>query len=191
MHLSARLLILAMVCPALLLLTGCPPVNSGGRGGAVEQDTRPKVRSLNFDDPILPVAVETPVSLTSAKNETVGFAIQVSQLPKTTEKTAAVLRLQPLRLGAGATRDDRIEAQQYTAYQLLPMPVDLNRAGFVRHTGREPASDHRLPRSLPRALLPVVVDSGQINLSALRDPHDPRNPRSRAAAAGEPGDAVD
>ena len=187
MHLSARLLILAMVCPALLLLTGCPPVNSGGRGGAVEQDTRPKVRSLNFDDPILPVAVETPVSLTSAKNETVGFAIQVSQLPKTTEKTAAVLRLQPLRLGAGATRDDRIEAQQYTAYQLLPMPVDLNRAGFVRHTGREPASDHRLPRSLPRALLPVVVDNGQINLSALRDPHDPRNPRSRAAAAGEPG----
>jgi len=187
MHLSARLLSISILCPALLLLAGCPPVNNGGRTGSVEQDNRPKVRSLNFDDPILPIAVETPVSLTSAKNETVSFAVQISQLPKSTEKTAAVLRLQPLRLGAGATREDRIEPRQYTAYQLLPMPVDLNRAGFVRHTGRQPAPDHRLPRSLPRALLPVVIDNAQINLSALRDPNDPRNPRSRAATAGEPG----
>ncbi len=187
MDVPARLPILAMICSMPFLLTGCPPAGNGAaRTGPIEEDSRPKVRSVNFDDPITPMQVETPVALTSAKNETVSFAIQITRLPKSSEKVGAVLRMQPLRLGAGTAREDRIEAQQYTAYQLLPMPIDLNRAGFVRHTGREPASDKRLPRSLPRALLPLVIDQGQINLGALRDPRDARNPRSRAAASGEP-----
>ena len=55
------------------------------------------------------------------------------------------------------------------------MPVDVNRAGFVRHTGLAAAS-----RPLPRALLPMAMDNGVVNLAAVRDPADPTNPASRA-----------
>ena len=146
----SRSLLLAIVTLSPLLLTGCPP-RDGGHDAVVEREDGPKLRAVNFDDPIAPVAASGAVSLTSAKNETVSFAVQVSRLPKSKDRTAAMLRLQPLKIGAGKAPEDRIEIKQYTAYQLLPMPVDLNRAGFVRHTGREPASGHPLPRDLPRA----------------------------------------
>ena len=167
------------------LLTGCPP-RDGGSVAPVEREGEAKLRAVNFDDPIAPVPSSRAVMLASAKNETVSFAVQVSHLPKSKERTAAVLRLQALRIGAGKQPEDRIEPKQYSAYQLLPMPVDLNRAGFVRHTGREPASDRKLPRALPRALLPIPVNDGLVNLSALRDPGQPRDAKGRAADAGEP-----
>ena len=57
----------------------------------------------------------------------------------------------------------------------LRMPVDMNRAGFVRHTGLTVET-----RPMPRALLPAAISSeGVINLSALRNPDDPINPNGK------------
>jgi hypothetical protein len=177
-----------LLLTALPLMAGCPDKGPRDRGGdPLVAANGPKLLSVNFDDPIAPAFVAAPVSLTAAKNETVSFALQVSRLPKPTDKGAAVLRMQPLRMSAGKDAADRIEAVQYKAYQLVPMPVDLNRAGFVRHTGLElAAGERRLPKALPRALLPLPVDKGMVNLSALRDPGDPRNPAGRSSGSGEP-----
>jgi hypothetical protein len=61
---------------------------------------------------------------------------------------------------------------------VLSLPIDVNRAGYVRHTGL-PASS----RVLPRALLPLPVNDGKINLSAARDPRNPTSPQSRAGGS--------
>ena len=88
------------------------------------------------------------------------------------------LRVHPPR-GIGAT----IPISSFSAYQILSMPVDMNRAGYVRHTGKV-----AIGRSLPRALVaqPMEAD-GIVNLATLRNPvpTDPRLAcrRSRAEPA--------
>ena len=189
MRLPVQLLNTTIIVVGALWLTGCPPHGDDGHGTPklVERDDRPRVLQVNFDDPIASASIPDPVALTAAKNEVVSFTVQVSGIPHNSEHDPITLRLSPLKWGEGKQPDDQIDARLYTAYQLVPMPVDLNRAGFVRHTGREPASDHRLPKALPRALLPVALtNDGQINVTVLRDANDPRNPAGRAAVAGSP-----
>ena len=60
------------------------------------------------------------------------------------------------------------------------MPVDMDRAGYVRHSG-QPAER----RSIPRALLQQAIDNnGTVNLSSLRNPTQPADPRSHAGGPG-------
>lgn len=66
------------------------------------------------------------------------------------------------------------------AFQVLPVPLDINRAGYLRQTG-QPAS----AQALPRALLPVAVANGRIDLSQLRDPRTPAV-RSPGLASRQP-----
>ena len=73
--------------------------------------------------------------------------------------------------------DEQIEAAQYQAYQILPMPVDTNRAGFVRHTGLAAGA-----RRLPRALLPLPADHDRIPLANL---HDVDHPQALAPAGAD------
>jgi hypothetical protein len=184
MHFPVRVRALVAMSLLAISLTGCPPTPKPGPGTTLSQDLRPKILLLNFDDPVAPLPAQQPLALEAAKNETVSFAVQVSNLPRNVDGDPVSLHLQSLKIGSGKLPEDRIEPAQYTAYELLPMPIDLNRAGFIRHTGREPGSDHPLPKSLPRALLPVKVKDGRINLSGLRDPLHPRQPKGRAASAG-------
>src|SRR4029450_10036799 len=71
-----------------------------------------------------------------------------------------------------------IPATAFEAYQILPMPVDLNRAAYVRHTGQEISAER-----LPRALLPLKGAAGVFPLSNLRDPAEPTHPESRPSGA--------
>jgi hypothetical protein len=160
----------------------CGP--KGGAGATAQSGRRQslpggtRLQGVNFTDPVLPIAHDDPVSIAAAKNEETGFALQISNLPAPTNKKLYTLRLHRLNLddGPGA-----IEPAQFVAYQILPMPVDMNRAAYVRHTGREVSRT-----MLPRALLPVNIDNGAINLAALRDPDKATDPNSRGAGTGHP-----
>lgn len=173
----------------ILLLSGCggkrPPARPAeadataqGPGGPVDRSPDgPRVRALNLNVPTAPLSQETYIGLDAAKNEVVSFAVQVSQLPAADAKAAFTLRLSRLAGAGGAT----IDAGGYQAYQILPMPIDVKRAGFVRHTG--------LPgdrTSLPRALLPMALADGAVNLAVARDPARPTDPQGRGAGSGHP-----
>jgi hypothetical protein len=139
----------------------------------------PLVRSVNLNDPVRPVPQDGAITLTAAKNEWASFAIQLDRLPRPVNKRPHSLRLRSLRLNGA---NDAIPVEQYTAFQVIELPVDVNRAGFVRHTGLSVEN-----RNLPRALIPVRHDKGSIDLRGLRSPLDPTNPQSRATSdRGEP-----
>jgi hypothetical protein len=70
----------------------------------------------------------------------------------------------------------------FSAAQILPMPVDVNRAGFVRTPGWGASS-----RMLPRALLPVTMDKGVVNLASVRDPAD----ATESAVASDAGETTE
>jgi hypothetical protein len=157
-----------------LLVAGCPTLqNKPDPAGP----NSPKLLALYFKDPVTVATSSEPIALEAAKNETISFCMQVNNLTQAAVKIPPVLHLQALRRGTGAAAEDRIEPVQFAAYQLLSMPVDLNHASFVRHTGIEQASI----RSLPRALLPLIIDKGKINLQGLRDPAQPRMAISRTS----------
>ena len=118
------------------------------------------------------MANDQPVSIAAAGNEWTNFTLQVT-LPV---PTGYWIRLHPPRGFNGAA----IPVASFSAYQVLAMPVDMDRAGYVRHTGN--AAAHR---SLPRALLPQIMDGdGILNLGTLRNPARPTDPRSHAGGPG-------
>src|SRR5881394_2618511 len=79
-----------------------------------------------------PILDDRPLSMNAARNETASTVIQLSNLPKPKEKSVLTLRVQSLQL---TTANASIDVSQIKAYQILSMPVDANRAGYVRHTG--------------------------------------------------------
>jgi hypothetical protein len=132
------------------------------------------LQSVDMNTPGKPVAQTGPVNLAAAQNEWISFALQVRNLPRPNNQAVFTLRFQPLKIG---TTGQGIDAAAFTIYQVLSMPVDTDKAGYVRQTGLPTG-----PRDLPRALLPVPTDRGAINVSALRDPAKPFDPNSRAGA---------
>ncbi|HRK31654.1 MAG TPA: hypothetical protein PLD59_11295, partial [Tepidisphaeraceae bacterium] len=145
--------------------------------GPIDRTTDgPRVRAVNLNTPTAPVTQQSQIQLAVAKNETASFAIQISTIPKSTNRRALTLRLTQL-----ANAGNNIPADNLVVYQILSMPIDVNRAGFVRHTGM-PGDQ----TTLPRALLPLSNDNGRINLATLRDPQQPTNPAARAEGTGQP-----
>ena len=152
-------------------------------GGASAQRTPangPLLRSVNLNDPVRPVPQEGAVVMTAAKNEWASFAIQLDRLPRPVAKRPHLLRLRSLQL---AGTKETIPVEQYSAFQAIELPVNVNRAGYVRHTGLTVEN-----RNLPRALIPVRHEKGLINLRAFRNPADPANANGRAVDA--PGASV-
>mgnify|MGYP005840135151 CR=1 FL=1 len=154
---------------------GDAPVDRGADG--------PRVRPVNLNVPTAPLSQQAQIDLSAAKSEVVSFAVQVTQLPGSSARRGFTLRLSSLSPagGGGASPTAPIDATAFTAYQILAMPIDVNRAGFVRHTG--------LPgdrASLPRALLPVALDGGSVNLATARDPRKPTDPQGRGEGSGQP-----
>ena len=88
--------------------------------------------------------------------------LRIGNLPRTGPKLELRVSFNPA-----------IPAQSVSAYQALPMPVDTNRAGYVRQTGSSSGQ-----RQLPRALLPMNCVGGVVDLSRLRSPGHPFDPQS-------------
>src|SRR5438093_76236 len=88
------------------------------------------VHSLNFAAADSIDSPEQNVNLYAAQNEWVSFSVKVSSDIASSGKAVPRLRVTELSSPAGA-----IAPANFSAFQLLPMPLDLNRAGYVRHTG--------------------------------------------------------
>jgi hypothetical protein len=152
---------------ALLLISGC--VSNTNPAAAATA----RLQVVDLNNLVSPLVRDDPVSLSSAKNEWTSFELQISGLPPADERTFYTLRLQSLNL---QTANKTIATENYSVYQILSMPVDVNRAGYVRHTGLSAATT-----SMPRALLPMKINDGKVNLSSARDPDNPTDPNSHAS----------
>src|SRR5688500_19641989 len=118
-----------LALPLLLLAWagGCASV--GRRANATTQAVKPRVQALDLSGAAPVLAPGGPVALYGARNEWLSFAVELSDLPPGRDYT---LRLRPPRLQGG---DAVLSADAFEAHQVLAMPVDVNRAGYVRHTG--------------------------------------------------------
>jgi hypothetical protein len=162
--LSAALLVgivaLLASCASLPSMPGMPSVPFTGDKGAAPAAGGPTLSVMAFSDSISPAAAgsDAPgITIAAARNESTSFSLQLGSVPRDGSYT---LRVRPPQMGSSSIPGSRLET-----YQILPMPVDVNRAGYVRHTGQSAAV-----RDLPRALLPVGNDNGLVNLRALCDP---------------------
>lgn len=107
-----------------------------------------------FDAP----AIDGPVRISAARNEWVSFSIRVAG------KSASHLRLTPPKAEGGLS----IEPGCFSAYQVLSMPVDTDRAGYIRQTGGSVGV-----RRLPRALIPLPCYDGLVDLTNLHESDGP------------------
>jgi len=132
---------------------------------------RPDVMSVASLSGLNAQAIKGPIELVSARNEWVSTVVQISPI-----SGPAVLELPAIR-SASST----IDPKQFKAYQVLPVKVDVNRAGFVRQTGLPAAVE-----SLPRALLPLPIENGRIDLARCRHPQKPADTSASALGSNEP-----
>jgi hypothetical protein len=161
-----------LMCLGVLCVGGCAAPGAASSGAPASSA---RIQSVNLNNLVAPGMSDDPIALAAAKNEWTSFQLQVSGLPAATEKAAYTLRLQPLNLQSAR---GQIAPGNFSTYQILAMPVDVNRAGYVRHTGLTAAT-----RLMPRALLPMPLNDGRLNLSSARDPARPIDPASRANGA--------
>lgn len=150
--------------------TDTPRRRSAPSVAAVNDPNGPKVQGVNLNDPIQPMPFDGPIVLSAAKNEWTSIAIHASRLPQMSGRRSVTIRLRPFE----SDNDGQIAPENYWAFQILSLPVNLNRAGFVRHTGLSAET-----RRMPRALLPLRMNDGVIDLSAARDDDDPTNADGR------------
>ena len=174
MRRSLPLLAVAIAYALLMVHGGCAP---SAPPATDTKATGPRYIQ-NFSANIERTLESPPAPINAARNETASTVIQLANLPKPNNQSVLTLRVAPL---AHQGDDAKIDVAQVRAYQVLAMPVDANRAGFVRHTGQQASS-----RTMPRALLPVPMDNGKINVTALRDPSEPLKPASRIGLSDEP-----
>ncbi|HEY2587472.1 MAG TPA: hypothetical protein VGI81_17130, partial [Tepidisphaeraceae bacterium] len=120
-------------------LTGCPDAPPK-TGSTTPISSRTLLQPLDLSDPIRPAVDAASIELKAARNEWTSFALQVSDVAAARPMS---IRIGDLKSQGGAT----IAASNVEAYQILPMPVQVN-PGYVRHTGLNSAN-----RSIPRALL--------------------------------------
>ena len=113
----------------------------------------PAICAVDLSTPLQPEIQPAGAAISTARNSWSAFALQLdsAQLP-----SHAVLRL------------PGFSSVAWSAFQVLPVNVDLSNAGYVRQTGEQ----GRL-RSVPRVLLPLPVTGDTVDLSALRDPANP------------------
>lgn len=120
----------------------------------------PQLGAITLTSPLESSPLEARADLQAARNEWTSLILRIDHLPvESTQIKNYSIRLHPLQLTTG---NSAIESGVYSAYQILPMPVDLNRAGFVRHTGLPVGQ-----RTIPRALLSLPINRGIIPLSSL------------------------
>ncbi|MDB5326370.1 MAG: hypothetical protein JWM57_1939, partial [Phycisphaerales bacterium] len=112
-------------------------------------------------------ALPSPVALSAGRSEWVNVVLRV--------RTPAAGQRGKLVLPKWSQNGQALKSRPVRMYQVLPMPLDVNRAGYVRQTGQSVAAE-----SLPRALLPIDSSTGLIDLTKLRDPERPTDPAATA-----------
>jgi hypothetical protein len=150
----------------LLLIDGCQTDFSG----PAETARSETLQAVDVDRSPEPREISGALKLSAAKNEWISFAVQISNLDRAGSRPK-------LRLGISPA----IPLENFSAYQVLPMPIDTSGAGYVRQTGLSSGATR-----LPRALLPITCRDGVIDLTRLRDPAHPFDPQSRPHPGGEP-----
>lgn len=126
----------------------------------------PRLRPVELSGGAEVIAREQSVALEGAKNEWISLLIQVESLPAPRNKRVHFLRFNPMIADAAGAL---VPVSAFRAYQVLSMPIDTNLAGYVRHTGLSTAV-----HEMPRALVPLSLDGGRVNLTTARDPSRPR-----------------
>src|SRR5688500_14399048 len=154
--------IAAALCIWCVVASGCAQMARRGSRNA-NGASGPKVHAYRVDDATQAAAGAgasvSQATVHGARNEWVTFSVQLTGLPVGGRSGAAApwysLRLQPLRRvsSGGKAEDAQILPAEVVAYQIVSMPVDVNRAGYVRHTGSTTAVS-----DLPRALLPLPTN---------------------------------
>lgn len=160
-----------------LLLAGLAGCASMGKPTRSHPRLTPRVDALEVSGAAEPVSIGGTIVLYGARNEWVSFAVQLTDL---SPGGSYSLRLRPPRhREQGLT----IPATALDAHQIVTMPVDVNRAGYIRHTGLSATRS-----DLPRALLPVPHREGRIDLGPLRReaPARAKDDRPAAFAAAVP-----
>src|SRR5262245_34440958 len=142
----------------LVALAGC-----GSRGAPKVRKPPsvlgPQLQCVDGTSSLLQPTEAQRLVLFGAQNEWLSFAVQVSSTRLQRGGQSAVLQISDLSGGQHA-----IASSQFSGFQVLPMSVDLNRAGLVRHTGLPVTSKS----TLLRALLPMNLRSGCIELADAR-----------------------
>jgi hypothetical protein len=115
---------------------------------------------VRFIDPVRPIGVNPPILLAAARNETVHFAIQINNPPRNASRKGYALQITPIRQSAGS---GTIPLASTTVAQVVPLPIDVNRAGFVRYSGLNTGES-----MLPRAMVPLEMTNGTLELAQLR-----------------------
>jgi hypothetical protein len=124
---------------------------------SAQSDPTAHLSSINLNDTSSPVPSDEPIVLSAAKNELIDFTITVSG-PAIGQH--ARLRLRPPN---ESNTHGTIDVSNFSVYQILSVPIDVDRAGYVRQTGLPTST-----RMLPRALLPLPMTNGMVDLSTLR-----------------------
>jgi len=159
-------LLLLALATAIFTALSCNSSDNNSKNSDTQIKSPGRIQWAQFYDPFKPQTINPPIGLRSARNETISFALQLNSFNDQNSRRSPQLRLAPLQSSSASI------PIQPAAWQVLPMPIDTNRAAFARHTGLN-VGLHRMPR----ALLPLTVDNNTINLSSLRDPDEPTNPR--------------
>ena len=148
-------------------ISGCNPFSNkpAASGTSTTPDTgdgQPpaRVQMVRFIDPVRPIGVNPPIMLAAARNETVHFAIQINNPPKNASRKGYALQLSPIKQAGGS---GTIPLASTTAAQVVPLPIDVNRAGFVRYSGLNAEES-----MLPRAMVPLELNNGTMELAQLR-----------------------
>jgi hypothetical protein len=189
------LLAAAPLAVTVCVLSSCsssstPTADAPPTDASIDATPRPtgnqRLQTVVLNDITAPSPVENGLTLSAARNEWTSFNLQLAPLPAGDEHRTYSLQIRAftqagVQSGVQTAGQGQISADNCSAYQILAMPVDVNRAGYVRHTGLS-ASD----RLLPRALLPMKSAHGMIPLSSLRDPTRPGNPQATAAGSDQP-----
>jgi hypothetical protein len=150
-----------LVLAALGWVQGCAHLHENqATAGAYDS---PLLRSLDLNQPVQPIALPGAIDLSAAKNEWVSFSLAIQAPDGESSLASHTLRIVPPTT-AGAT-PTALPAGVFSAWQILAMPVDLNRASYVRHTGF--TSD---AATQPRALYPLKIKDGAIDLRQLVGP---------------------
>lgn len=105
------------------------------------------------------VNVGGPIALSGARNESLGFAVSLANAKLPPRGT---VRLTPLT----SLNDSQstVASTSFTIGLVANLPVDLNRAGYIRQSG---VVDARV-EPLPRAILPLAAANSAITLDQLR-----------------------
>ena len=105
------------------------------------------------------VASDGDVVLRGSRNETLGFSVGLD--PKSAAPTS-LLRVTDFAIAGNP--NSRISAVDVAWGQVMPVPVDLNRAGYVRQSGVQAAS----VQTVPRAIIPLSPTSSRLPVTDLR-----------------------